>query len=60
MKKEKLDVLVMFTALIIGGYFSAVTNPVMGIALLLSMLTVWALIPKIPALRKVKVQVHTK
>jgi len=57
MKKERFDVLVMISAFVLGGYFSAVTNPILGVAFLIGVMSVWALIPKLPVMKQAKIKI---
>ena len=56
MTKTKIDLTVMVVALIVGGFYSVTNNPLMGVALLIGILSVWSLFPKLPKLQKIHIR----
>lgn len=54
MVNEKFDLLVLSGAFITGAVLSFVNNPMLGVAALLGILTVWGGVKRVPELKKVK------
>ena len=54
--KTKIDLTVMVVALIVGGFYSVTSNPLMGVALLIGILSLWTVFPKLPVLQKIHIR----
>lgn len=54
MSKNMLDILVMVIAFFGGMAISVANNPLLGVAFLMCVVTVWNVAPKIPQMIKVR------
>jgi len=55
MLNEKYDLLVLSCAFISGAILSFVNNPMLGVAALIGILTIWSGVKRVPELKKVKI-----
>ena len=55
MLNEKYDLLVLSCAFMSGAILSFVNNPMLGVAALIGILTVWSGVKRVPQLKKVKI-----
>jgi len=55
MVSEKFDLLVMLGAFISGAIISFVNNPMLGVAVMLGILTIWGGVKRVPDLKKIKI-----